>query len=315
MLSIDDLEKFVLVAKLGSMRRAADHFGLAPSAISRQIARIEHSFNAVMFERRADGVTLTDAGETTLLRAVEILHQLTDLQADLTHGDRPSAGAVTLATIEGVTKGFLAPLIAGFRRLHPETSVHLNVVGRKLVLESVEDYQAEIGIVYDHFSNPAVATVAKWKQPLLCFVRPGHPLLAMPPSQAALKDWPCALPDQTFGIRRLVDMAYRKRRLPLAHPVVANQLQSLIQASIESDLITFMPLQAARFEVENGLLVPIETGFAEFQHRFVSIVVRKGRPQSHQVELFLAALLARIDQAEIADRRLLAQLPESHRLQ
>ncbi|MFD1880187.1 LysR family transcriptional regulator [Paracoccus pacificus] len=309
MFSFEDMEKFALVARLGSMRRAADSTGEAVSAISRHIARLEQAFGATLFERRANGVVLTPAGDMFLDMARGVMQQMADLELRLAQNDPGGAGIINIHSVEGVTKEFLIPLIAAFRTEFPETSVHLVAAGRNVVLTAIEDYAADIGFVYDHFSNPGVETVARWQQPLLAFARPGHPLLSGPISLAELMATDCALPDKTFGIRRLVDAAYENRGRRVAPALFANQLQALIHAAIESDLITFMPLQAARFEVEHGLLVPIDTGLREFDYRFVSVVVHKGRPRSRQVEALLAKILAGIAPAIEADRKLLQSVP------
>lgn len=311
MFTIDDIRTCVLVADLGSMRRAADHLAVAPSVVSRQILRLEQVYGCPLFERRPGGIVLTEAGHRFLDTAQQITRALSDFEGELAQLAEGRHGRIKLHTIEGVTNSFLAPLIAAFRGQNPETSVSLVVTGRKLVLAAVEDYQADIGIVYDHFSNPAAETVARWHQPLLAFVRPGHPVLAEPASARNLSDWPCALPDQTFGIRRLVDGAHKKRGLDLRPVIVANQLQSLLQAAIHDDLVTYMPLQAARHEVLRGHLVPVATGFREFEYRFASVIVHAARPRAPHVDAFLTALREAIGPAEAADRHLLASMMQA----
>lgn len=300
--SVHDLKCFVTLARLGSMRRAADHEHVSPSAISRQIARLEDAVGKPLFERRPDGVALTPVGEIVLRHAEEVLRQMVDLGFELDAQNR--AGTVRIVSIEGITRSFLAPIMGQLRRDTPDIFVSLRVLGRDRVLSAIEDYEAEIGAVYDHFSNPAVAAVARWKQPLLAFVRAGHPALDGGGFDPAA--WDYALPDDSFGIRQLVNAAFHKRRLPLAPVIVANQLQFLIQTAIESDVVTLMPLQAARIEVERGALVPVETGFQELDYRFVSFIVHRTRPRAAHVQALLDLLVARIAAAETADRQLLA---------
>lgn len=315
MFAFDDLEKFVKVARCGSMRRAADYFGIAPSAISRHLSRLEHVFGATLFERRANGVALTSEGEMFLETALQILQQVADLEAGLSQRKIQPGGVVRVHTIEGMTKGFLAPLIGQLRDGHPQIGIAIQVAGRDLVLSAIEDYEAEIGFVYDHFSNPTVEIVTQWKQPLLAFIRQGHPLLSETITADVLAGYGFAIPDRTFGIRRLVDAAFRQRGLHPLPALVANQLQLLIQATIESDMVTFMPLQAARQEVERGELVPIETGFRELEHRFVSVVIRKGRPLSHHAASFLKAACQALAPAQEADRKLLGRVAVRHMAQ
>ena len=307
----DDLQLFAAVARLRSMRRAADEYGISTSVVSRQIAKLEHAFGEVLFERRANGVELTAAGQMLLPRIMDVLHRLADMKSELDRDRLRMQGSIAIASVEGVTKYFLAPLIAAFRRDDPAIDVTVKVLSREAVLTAIEDYQAEIGIVYDHFSNPAVETLARWMQPLMGFVRHGHPLLAGPLDTQALDGWPCALPDQTFGIRRLVDAAYARRGLALDAALVANQLQILAQTAAESDWITFMPLRAVRAEDERGLLVPLDLGFAEFEHRHISVVQRKGRPRSALVDAFLTELITAIAPAKAEDDRLLDRIRAS----
>lgn len=308
MVKIEDLRTFILVAELGSMRRAADHLATAPSVVSRQIARLEQVYDRILLERRPSGIALTSAGQIFLRTARDLTRSFSDLEAELSQDGASRRGIIRLHTIEGVTRSFLAPLIARFRAENPEIGFSLTIQGRKLVLASVEEYEADLGIIYDHFTSPSAEPVAQWKQPLLAFVRPGHPLLAIAPERRSLDAWPCAVPDQTFGIRRLVQAAYQSRGMTLRPVIVANQLQSLLQAAIEDDLITYMPLQAARHEVERGLLVPIETGFSELEYRFATFIVHASRPRAPHVDAFLKAIRAAIAPAEAADAALLASV-------
>ena len=49
-----------------SIRAASEHLHVSPSAISRQIAKLEHELRAPIFDRRAQGMKLTPAGEILL---------------------------------------------------------------------------------------------------------------------------------------------------------------------------------------------------------------------------------------------------------
>ena len=57
------LRHFLAVVRTGSIRAAADHINMAPSAASRQISDIEHRLGLPPFERNARGVVLTEAGQ------------------------------------------------------------------------------------------------------------------------------------------------------------------------------------------------------------------------------------------------------------
>ena len=58
----EDLQAFVAVARQGSFSQAAAECGIATSALSKRVQRLEHRVGAALFERRARGVVLTLAG-------------------------------------------------------------------------------------------------------------------------------------------------------------------------------------------------------------------------------------------------------------
>src|SRR5215470_8938292 len=57
------LRYFSETAHARSIRAAAERLHVSPSAISRQIAKLEHELGAPIFDRRAQGMALTPAGE------------------------------------------------------------------------------------------------------------------------------------------------------------------------------------------------------------------------------------------------------------
>ena len=54
------------VARVGSIRRAAEQLNVASSAVNRQILKLEKELGVPIFERRGNGVRLTPAGEQLL---------------------------------------------------------------------------------------------------------------------------------------------------------------------------------------------------------------------------------------------------------
>jgi len=65
--SLDDMRAFEAVARLGSVRLAADHLALTHGAVSRRITKLSTELGFVLFERHGRGLRLTSAGETLRL--------------------------------------------------------------------------------------------------------------------------------------------------------------------------------------------------------------------------------------------------------
>ncbi|WP_163017716.1 LysR family transcriptional regulator, partial [Pseudomonas viridiflava] len=56
------LRYFLEVARCGSISEASTRLNVASSAVSRQISKLERELDAVLFERQARGMVLSEAG-------------------------------------------------------------------------------------------------------------------------------------------------------------------------------------------------------------------------------------------------------------
>lgn len=79
------LRYFAGVARVGSIRRAAEELHVAASAISRQIHLLEEDLGSPLFERRRGQkvMKLTPAGEFVLAYARDVENGLDQVRADI----------------------------------------------------------------------------------------------------------------------------------------------------------------------------------------------------------------------------------------
>ena len=96
------LRYFNEVARLGSIRKAADRLHVAPSAVSRQIAQLEHEVDAILFERSKGGVQLTVAGEVLARHSHGIFRDLDRARTGIDELRGLRRGEVNLWVIEGI---------------------------------------------------------------------------------------------------------------------------------------------------------------------------------------------------------------------
>src|SRR5215471_14067266 len=69
------LRYFSETAQSRSVRAASERLHVSPSAISRQIAKLEHELRAPIFDRRAQGMKLTAAGEILQARVEGMIRE------------------------------------------------------------------------------------------------------------------------------------------------------------------------------------------------------------------------------------------------
>ncbi|MCR9085424.1 MAG: LysR family transcriptional regulator [Rhodobacteraceae bacterium] len=307
-MNLSALRYFLEVARCSSIRRASERLHVAASAISRQISSLEHELDCVLLERRSDGVALTPAGERLRAHGIKIYAQIQLVRSDIDELRAVHRGSIRLATVEGITENYLPQIMTEFGEIYKDVSFEIRVASRDGIVDALDRYETEIGFVYDFTSHPTVDVIAHYLQPLHAFVPRGHPLAGGQRIRLReLLDFDHVLPDASFGISQLVNRIAKKERATVSPKVTGNTLQFLRRFAILNAAVVFMPVQAAYSDIRDGLLVPVNLDCDAFEHRKLSIAVRRQRDLSPATLLFSQFARDRFDAWQELDRVALAQ--------
>lgn len=135
-----------VVAETGSFTAAAQALGYTQSAISRQIAVLEASAGAALFQRRASGVVPTAAGRTLLTYASAALEQV-DRAEQILHGAPPAGATVRLGVFSGVGAALLPLALAHLGRTHGEVDVVSREGSTPALVRSVRVSTLDLAVV------------------------------------------------------------------------------------------------------------------------------------------------------------------------
>jgi len=116
------------VAQKGSFSAAAESLSFTQSAVSQQVAALEREAGAVLVERSARGVRLTDAGEAVVRHAEGILAKLAEAEAELEAIAGLRGGRVRVATFESVAGTIMPVAIAQFAQQHPGVELSMTLM-------------------------------------------------------------------------------------------------------------------------------------------------------------------------------------------
>src|SRR5258708_30471246 len=70
---LDEIRTFVVLAESGSLQRAAERLFLTPSAVTRQIQRLEATLKMPLLDRRVKPARITREGRAVLARRAPLL--------------------------------------------------------------------------------------------------------------------------------------------------------------------------------------------------------------------------------------------------
>jgi len=285
------MRHFLAVARMGSIRGAAEFLNVVPSAVSRQVADVEQRFGVQLFERTARGVVLTEAGQLVLEHARRVIEDQDLLAEQLDQLKDVRQALVRIVCGEGFVPDLVEHGLRSFRAVYPSIRFTVSLGSTSEVLEAVTNGDADIGVVYNPVVDTGIRSLAISRQPL-CLVAPlDHALLGRDGvTLAESLGGPCALLSQGHGVRQLVGRVAADCGLALA-PVIETASIDVLRRFVGAGLgITFLPRFAVATEVARGVLGAVELTDGLLTEASAHLVVRARRRLPTSVERLAGTL-------------------------
>lgn len=119
------IRSFVAVAQSGGFAAAADQMEVAPSSVTRAVAKLEASLGLRLLNRTTRSVTLTEAGEAFLKRILPSLDEI-DAAVDIARtGASDLSGTLRVGASVSFGQAVIAPRLSQFSAAHPNLTVDL----------------------------------------------------------------------------------------------------------------------------------------------------------------------------------------------
>jgi DNA-binding transcriptional LysR family regulator len=118
-----DLALFAETARLGSFAAVAKQRGLDPSAVSRAIAGLETELGLRLFQRSTRRLSLTEAGDSYLARALPLIEELARIGTEARAAQSLPSGTLRLTASVTFGQARIVPLLAGFRARYPQIAL------------------------------------------------------------------------------------------------------------------------------------------------------------------------------------------------
>ncbi len=291
-MNLNTYKYFNEVAATRSIRRAADRLHIAPSAISRQIAILEHSLGALLLERSNAGIQLTPAGLVLERYTRNMFRDLERVQESIRNMKGLRLGEVKIWVIEGLLLDFLPRAIAEFNNDFPAIKFSVYSESSDRIIEAMMRDEADIGIVYNLKPRPAIEVVAEYSEPVMCVVHPGHVFAGRESvTLAEICGQQISLPVASFGLRQFVDQAFAKQRLVPDILVSSNNLELTKGMALTGRTVAIAPALAVRKELQDGRIKVVPIADLEFPAATAAVCVHRDRRLSYAAAEFLKLLV------------------------
>jgi LysR family transcriptional regulator, glycine cleavage system transcriptional activator len=128
--SLSSIEAFVHVARLGSVKAAAEELALSSPALSRRIQSLEHFIGRPLFERGHQAIRINDDGNELMQLVSPIIEAFSDAMESMTTGDHVIRLRLGVPTLFASQR--LIPHLPELRKLHPNLHIDLDTAAHAL---------------------------------------------------------------------------------------------------------------------------------------------------------------------------------------
>jgi DNA-binding transcriptional LysR family regulator len=174
-MELRQLRYFVTVADERNISRAAQKIFLTQPALSRQMKALEEEVGLPLFDRKANSIRLTPAGEVLLAEAREVL-----ARADLALERVRSSDAgphLRVGYAPSLAAGFLPAAVASFTQAHPRARVELSDLSSVEAMAGLDDGSLDVIITVAPSTNlRGHAVTALYREPWKVAMCRTHPL-------------------------------------------------------------------------------------------------------------------------------------------
>lgn len=289
------LRAFDETVRAGSIRKASDVLGVAPSSVSRHISILERQIGTALFYRRADGIELTHAGCLVADFVRAVLMDYDTLRTDLDDFRGTQRRQIKLALVESIAHSGPISAIAKFMKSYGTVSFDVRLMPAPQVIEVVRQGTYDIGVAYCAPIETGIVTLASVSEPVVLVVRTQDPLASA--SEVELREvamLPLALPDRDFGVRQLLERASASGGFQLTPSLSSNVFETLRDFVRLGAGVAILPMRAVwrREGMEDLKMIPLAG--AAFRDATIDVIVLRKRRLPRIVKTFVDCLIEEI---------------------
>jgi len=228
------------VARVGSIRGAAESLAITASALNRRILALEDDLGVAIFERLPQGVRPTTAGELLLQHIRTQFSDLDRLHSQIADLSGIRRGRVVIASSQAPLSYLLPEQVALYRHAHPGVNFELQLRDRTCASAALIDHSADLAVVFEPAPSADFHPLMSVPQRIHAVMSATHPLATG--QTLRLRDcltFPLAVPSDPHGVRLLLETALALTSRRLEPAVESDSFEFLRHSLRDGELITF----------------------------------------------------------------------------
>jgi len=288
--NLKSLKVFCDIVSRRSFSKAAADNGLSQSSASQVVGQLEVHLGVRLIDRSTRPPAATREGQIFFEGCRKILAAYDALEDQVRTLHDEVAGRVRVAAIYSVGLHHMSRYVQEFMSRHPKANVRLEYLHPDRVLESVEQGQADIGIVSYPRSTRTLEAEPWREEPMVLICAPGNPFAGrVQVALGELHGQRMVAFDSDLVIRHELDRALAAAS---AEPAIVMEFDNIetIKRAVEIDAgVALLPEPTVGRELAAGTLAAVRLAGDELI-RPLGIIHARGKPLPPTAERFVELL-------------------------
>lgn len=285
-------KNFYMVAKEGSISKAAELLFITQPAVSRSIRQLEEKSKCTLFFRTPKGVKLTKEGEILYQYIEQAFNFIYLGEKKLAEVKELEKGEITIGVGDTICKHYLLPHLKNFNHLYPGVRIHVRNHTTPIIIDLLKKGKIDLGIANLPIEDYGLS-VHKVIEIQDCFIvgEKFKELAAKPVSITEVVNYPMLLLEKGSNSRVFIEKYLAQNHIAIQPEIELGNFELLVQfamidfgvACVIKNFISYELEKKFIYEVR--LLEPIST-------RHTAIIHLNSMPLSAASKKFLSFLLA-----------------------
>ena len=173
--TLRQLEIFLSVYDLGSIKAASETLHLTQPTVSMQLKKLAEAIGMPLYERVGRGREFTDAGRALAATAREVLDSFDRLDMELAELRGLKKGTLRIAVVT-TSKYFIPHLLGSFCEQYPGVDLQFKVGNREQIIRRLHDGLDDLYVFSHPPEDEDIVAVDFMPNPLVAIAPEGHPL-------------------------------------------------------------------------------------------------------------------------------------------
>lgn len=313
------LDYFVAAAREGSFSGAARRFEVSTPAVARLVTALEASLGVQLFNRNAQGLSLTAEGGAYLQTCLPLLQQLREADESLTGGAARAQGMLVLGVPPYLSQHCILPALPEFHAAWPDIQIDIRNVD---LVSAPEAQQADVLLLYGWQSHGEMVhrRIAQTRS-LICASPAYWKAHGVPHRPKDLEQHQCLLfRDQENTILDFweYEKEGKKEGATVRGWLVSDHRDVLLDAALAGLGVGRFSDLSIHEELKSGRLRPVMLDWQTKHAPPINLMYRAGQRRTPRVKVFidfLIELFARLEQERepAGEAALIAEKPHWYR--